>query len=405
MSRAWASASAPTDRAVRQRLGWIWGLLLFDVLTYAKGPDNLVPLPSALGKALTEGALGVALVLALTLNKRLLVRRNVLLVLCTCLCASAAVMSFRGYFGIGSMTRWLRYFGFVSVLWLITPWWGRADLLLCRFHRRALAFVLGSVLVGLLVSPHRAFAAAGGGRLGGTLWPIPPTQVAHYAAVFTGLTVVMWLGGVGTSRWTGPAVLGGMAVLVLTHTRTALLALLIGTLVGGLSLFLTRRRVRKALSLALVVLAIGLFSFAPFLSSWFTRGESSQELTNLTGRTTTWSALLAAPRTEVNTLFGYGMSNDSYDGLPIDSSWLSTYLDQGLVGDVLDGLVLLTLLAVAVASPAGPRRAVALFLVVYCGVATYTETGLGQPSTYLLDLAVAMSVLMAPLRVPELRPH
>jgi hypothetical protein len=99
------------------------------------------------------------------------------------------------------------------------------------------------------------------------------------------------------------------------------------------------------------------------------------------------------------------MSNDSYDGLPIDSSWLSTYLDQGLVGDVLDGLVLLTLLAVAVASPAGPRRAVALFLVVYCGVATYTETGLGQPSTYLLDLAVAMSVLMAPLRVPELRPH
>jgi hypothetical protein len=107
--------------------------------------------------------------------------------------------------------------------------------------------------------------------------------------------------------------------------------------------------------------------------------------------------VLATPRTEMNTLFGFGISNDSIDGLSIDSSWLSTYLDEGLIGDIIDGLVLLALLTVALCSPPGAGRAVALFLVVYCTIASFTETGLGQPSTYFLDLTVAMSALMPPL--------
>jgi len=91
------------------------------------------------------------------------------------------------------------------------------------------------------------------------------------------------------------------------------------------------------------------------------------------------------------------LSNDGFDGRPLDSSWMSTFQDQGLVGDVLDGVVLLTLLVLVLISPRGPGRAVALFLVVYCAIDSFTETGLGQPSTDLLDLVVAMSVLMPPL--------
>ena len=147
----------------------------------------------------------------------------------------------------------------------------------------------------------------------------------------------------------------------------------------------------------IVVVGIGALSFAPAVTGWFARGQSAEALTNLTGRTNAWSSVLAQPRTEINTLFGYGMSNDGVDGIPIDSSWLSTFQDQGLVGDILDGLVLVSLLIVALISPRGPGRAVALFLVVYCAIASFTETGLGQPSTYILDLAVAMSVLMPPL--------
>ena len=94
---------------------------------------------------------------------------------------------------------------------------------------------------------------------------------------------------------------------------------------------------------------------------------------------------------------GTGCQTTGSAATPIDSSWLSTYQDQGLVGDVLDGLVLLSLLIVALISPRGPGRAVALFLVVYCTVESFTQTGLGEPSDDLLDLAVAMSLLMPPL--------
>ena len=83
--------------------------------------------------------------------------------------------------------------------------------------------------------------------------------------------------------------------------------------------------------------------------------------------------------------------------LPIDSSWLATYQDQGLVGDVLDGLVLITLLIVALISPRGPARAVALFLiVVLLGRIIHADRS-WTTSADMLDLAVAMSLLMPPL--------
>ena len=396
LARDWNVLAPTSERSVERRLGWVWGLLMVDVLTYYKVPTNLVPLPSSVGKIITESALAVALVLVVTINRRLLVRPNILLVLLTVLCATSAMMSLRGYFGFGSMLRCVRFIVFVGVLWLTTSWWGRADLLICRYYKRAITIVLVTVVVGLAIAPGRALAYGGGGRLGGVIWPIAGTQVADYAALLVGLTVVMWLAEV-PSRWTLPVIVGGLAILLLTHTRTAFVALLVGTMVAGLSLFLTRRRVRRAFAVVAVVGALGALSFAPAVTGWFDRGESAQQLSSLTGRTDVWGAVLSAPRTEVNTIFGYGMSNDSFQGLSIDSSWLSTYLDQGLFGDVIDGLVLVSVLGVALLRPRGPGRAIALFLVVYCAISSFTETGLGQPSTYVLDLAVAMSVLMPPL--------
>jgi hypothetical protein len=48
----------------------------------------------------------------------------------------------------------------------------------------------------------------------------------------------------------------------------------------------------------------------------------------------------------------------------------------------------------AVTHVRGVRRAVALFLIVYGIVASVTETGTGDASTYLLDLAVAAALLV-----------
>jgi hypothetical protein len=383
------------ERSVRRRIGWIWGLLFLNVLPYFT-KSTLVPMPTSVGKIVTQSALVVALLLALSVNPKVFVRPNWFLILMSVLCITSVMMSVRGYFGLGSVIRAGRLCGFVAVLWLLTPWWGRRDLLLLRFHRRALAVVLGVVVLGLVLMPGRAMAQGGGGRLGGVIWPIPPTQVAHYAAVLAGTTIVLWFAGLVSARAAAAVSSACVVILVLTHTRTALIGLLVGVLVGGLSLFLSRRRVRKALAVAAIVGGLVAVSFAPFLSAWFTRGESSHELAAFTGRTNVWTELVAQPRTEVNTVFGFGMSNDSFNGLPVDSSWYSTYLDQGLFGDAVDGAVLLLLLVIALFSPKGPRRAVALFLVVYCLIASVTETGLGEASPYLLDLAVAMAVLAVP---------
>jgi hypothetical protein len=361
LARDWGLLAGPNERSMRRRIGWVWGLLFFNVMTYAVATTNLIPLPSHIGKLLPESAVGIALLFVLTANKRLLVRPNIYLILITAMCLCAALVSFRGYFGLGSMIRWFRFALFVGALWLTTPWWGRRDFMILHFQRRALMVVIGTVIVGMAFSPTRAFAAAGGGRLGGIIWPIQPTVVAHYSAMLVGMTVVLWLAGVSRSRWTGFVVAGAFGVLILTHSRIALVAMLAGILAGGLSLFLSRKRVRRALVVTILVVGIGALSFSPLITRWFARGENSQDLTSLTGRTN------------------------------------ATYQDQGLVGDVLQGLVLIALLITALISPRGPGKAVALFLVVYLAVESFTQTGLGQPSADFLDLAVAMSLLMPPV--------
>jgi hypothetical protein len=403
LGRAEAEVSPLSDATVGRRIGWIWAMLFLNVLPYST-KSALIPLPTSVGKIITQGALGVALVLALSINRRVLLRPNIFLLLMTVLCLTTAMMSVRGYFGGGSIIRCFRLVGMVAVLWMLTPWWGRRDLLLLRYHRRALAVVLGVVLVGLVLFPGRSLSQAGGGRLGGSIWPIQPTTVAHFAAVLAGTTVVLWLTGLIAPRPAAAVAMLSLVVLLATHTRTALIGMLVAVLAASLSLFLSRQRVRKALAVTVVIGALVGLCFAPFLTSWFDRGESNGEIEALTGRTTVWTALVAEPRTEVNTLFGYGISNDSFNGLPIDSSWYSTYLDQGLVGDVIDGAVLLLLLLLAVFSPRGPRRALAVFLAVYCLIASFTETGLGQATPYLLDLAVAASVLMVPVTAPGREP-
>lgn len=381
----------PTEATVRRRLYWVWGMLFFNTLTFLPAP-TLFPIPSLLGKGLAQASLFGALAITLTINRRLVVRANVFLILFSLLALLSLLMSLHGQ-GIGSMYRAVRLTLFVLNLWLLTPWWGRRDLLFARLERRALLIILATVVVGAMLGPGKAFAQGGGGRLGGAIWPIPPTQVAHYAAVFTGLTAIMWFSGLMKARSAAISGVIGIALLVLTHTRTALVAMLVAVLVAGGSLFLSRRRVRKAFLAVLVVAGLIVLTFAPVVDHWFVRGESAQELSSLTGRADVWSSLVQSPRSEVNTLFGSGMSNDSFGGLSIDSSWLSVYLDQGLVGDAIIGLTLLALLAMALLSPRGPARAIALFLIVYAAIASYTETGLGNASPYLIDLMVTASLL------------
>jgi hypothetical protein len=370
-------------------VGLVWGLLVLDVLTYY---GSILHIPYFAGKVITQGALPVALLLALTLNRRLMVRPNIFLCLVSLLAVEAILTSLRPQY-FGTVYRTFRLTEFVAVLWLLTPWWGRRDLLLIRCHLRALLLILGSVLAGLLVSPGSAMA---GGRLTGVLWGIAATQVGHYAAVTLGLVVVLWLCG----QVRGPVILlivgEAVLVMILTHTRTALVGLFAGILVAGLSLIVAKARVRRFLVAASSVMLVGVLTLSNVITTWLARGEGSAQISNLSGRTKVWGPLLALPRDRFEEIFGFGLSNDSFNGLPIDSNWLAAYQSQGIFGVVVCATVLLFLLVTAYFQPRGVRRALALFLVTFCLVSSFTEVGFINVSMYLIDLTLAASLLVPP---------
>jgi hypothetical protein len=366
-----------------------WSLLFLNALTFY--PDvSFIHIPSIVGKGIQQGSLFAAFLMALAVNRRLILRPNVFLLLVTLLPIEALVTSLDASH-LGTVYRTLRLVAFVVILWLLTPWWGRRDLLIARCHLFALSIVLGSVVIGLVASPGHALAA---GRLTGALWPIPPTEVAHYAAILIGLIAVLWLCGHLRGPATAIIVAAASAILILTHTRTALVGLVAGLLVAGLSLIVAKARVRRAFAVGAVTVATAITTLSSFIATWLARGEGTAELADLTGRTKVWGPLLALPRDKFQVLFGSGLSNDSFNGLPIDSNWLASYSDQGLFGVVLCAAIIMFLLVVAWFQPRGVRRALALFLITYCIVASFTEVGFTQVSPYLLDLTVAASLLV-----------
>jgi len=386
----------PTRRVVapevrrRRRVQLTWALLVLNVMTFFPGAPHLLPIPGSVGKLIAQGALVGALMMALSVNRPVRIRPSVFIFLLMLLAAEGLLASVRAEFLFGALFRAGRLFTFAMVLWLLTPWWTRRDLLLVRTHLLVLWTILGSVVVGLLVAPGVALTED---RLGGTLWPIPPTQVGHYAAVAAGLTIVLWLSGLLRRGVALTSVLVAIPVLLLTHTRTALVALLAGVLIAGLSLFTARSRVRKSFAIGLAVFSVGALTLGSVVATWLARGQDAEEVTALTGRRAVWDSILAQPRTAFETLFGFGLSNKSFNGLPIDSNWLGTYYDAGLVGVAVTIMLVLFVLTAAWFRPQGPHRALALFLVAYCVVASFTESGLSEASPYLLELTLAASLV------------
>ena len=189
-----------------------------------------------------------------------------------------------------------------------------------------------------------------------------PTQVAQYAAVAAGLTVVLWLARMLSGRATLAGVTFAVAILLLTHTRTALVGLVAGILVAGLSLFTINARVRKFFAAGAAAVSIGVITVSGVVTTWLARGENAQGLTSLTGRTNFWALVLNTPRTKFQEIFGFGLSNASINGLPIDSNWLASYMQEGLFGVVVCAAILVWLFVAAFFQPRGVRRALALFL-------------------------------------------
>ena len=382
------------DRWERRRVGVVWALLILNTLTFFpstySGLPLVVPIPSSIGKAITQAALPAALIVALTVNRRMAIRPGMFLFLASLLVVEALLTTIE-VDQLSNAYRTLRFVEFVITLWLLSPWWGRRDLLLIRCHLISMYVVLGSVVLGLLAAPSSALAQ---GRLEGVFWPNPPTEVAEFSAVTLGIVVILWLERLVSGRAALAVVISAGAILLLTHTRTALIALLSGVLVGGLSLFLSNERVRKFFIAVSAVAFIGALTASGYVMKWWARGEFSNELYSLTGRSRIWAGLLQIPRDQFQMLLGSGLGTQGYLGNPIDNSWLVAYNEQGLISVAICAAMLLFLFVTACFRARGVRRALALFLVTYCAVTSYTESGLSAPSMIFLYLAIAASLIV-----------
>ncbi|MET8685010.1 O-antigen ligase domain-containing protein [Streptomyces sp. NPDC004732] len=393
------TASAQPSREVRpagtpKAVGISWALLGLNTLGSA-GAKTIVTLPRSLIQMVTMGALVAAFALALALNLRLRIRPSAFVFLLTLLLIPSVIASANLEVGYGALFRCARLALFVGTLWLLSRWWD-GSMTFVRYHIRMYFVALGTVAVGLAVSPGTAMPEYYGGRLVGALWPLTPPQIGQYAAVIIGLTVLLVIGRRTTGGSAALVILPSLFLLALTHTRTATVGMLIGLTLAIGSLVLTSAAARRFFVWTVVFATVAGVVFYSALQSWFLRGQSQESFSNLTGRAKVWDALLAAPRTGGEKWFGVGLSDKSFGGLPIDNSWLAVYQEQGLIGVTLVAAIILVLGGVALLRPPSLARACAIFLISYCAISSYTEAGLGDASPYLLHLALAAALLTAP---------
>lgn len=400
-ARATATARWPADEpfsgvadlrtGIPRLVGVVWALLLINTLG-TQGAQMLLPIPRPVTQLVTLGALLAAFGLALLLNPRVRVRPCAYLLLLSLLAVVSIASSMWLESGPGSLYRCFRLSLFVMTLWLLSGWW-RGGLHFARYHLYALSAVLLTVLAGLVIAPGSAFSGPGG-RLVGVIWPIPAPQVGQYCAVATGLATLLWLTRKIDGRSAAVIAVPAVALLLLSHTRTALLGLVAALAVAGFGLAFANARARRALATAVGLGTLGAVAFGEVVMTWLRRGQDAEELADLTGRQKVWNALLAEERSVGEQLLGVGLTDKSFGGLPIDNSWLSIYHEQGWVGIAIVVTILGVLITTAALRPPSPARACAVFLIFYCVVASYTEAGLGDASPYLLHLAVATSLLV-----------
>jgi len=375
-------------------VGTVWGLLALNTLGSA-GAKTVVAIPRSLIQMVTMGALVAAFALALAVNPRARIRPSAFVFLLTLLLVPSVIASVHLEVGFGALFRCFRLALFVGTLWLLSRWWD-GGLTFVRHHIRMYFAVLVLVAVGLAVAPGTAMPEYYGGRLVGALWPLTPPQIGQYAAVVIGLTVLLLLGRRTSGAGAAAVIVPSLVLLALTHTRTATLGLVIGLVLAIGSLVLTSSAARRFFAWAVLCATVAAVVFSSALRAWFLRGQSQENFSNLTGRAKVWDALLSAPRTAGETVFGTGLGDKSFDGLPIDNSWLAVYHEQGLIGVAIVAAIIIVLGGVALLRPPSLPRACAIFLISYCALSSYTEVGLGDASAYLLHLALAASLLVAP---------
>ena len=390
------------ETAGRLPLAIVWILLILGCLEW-QGPQSPLEVTQGAEEVGTALAICIALCLSLVVagGVRLLVIPTFLLA--AILAATALVPWIYGVGGFESLERATRLAVVVLTVWLLSRMSADGGIQVARVYLAVVAWLALLVVCEAVVWPGAAFEPSLG-RLQGIVPPIAAPRVGEIGAVTAGLAATMGVFRLIRPRVAVASCVLGVTVLVLSHTRTAAVAMTIGLVAGFAAAAARRPESRRALVAISVVAIVGCTLFWAPLKIWFVRHQSEEELASLTGRRDAWE-LVAGHRPSGMTLwFGTGLADKSFDGAPIDNGWLAAYVEQGLVGVAIAGAMVVVLGWTILRARPSPRRAIAAFLLTFVLVSSVTETGISDVSTYLLQVFVAAIVMTSTGSSPERGP-
>ena len=137
------------------------------------------------------------------------------------------------------------------------------------------------------------------------------------------------------------------------------------------------------------------------LHTWLLGGQGTQQISSLSGRTTSWQAVLDEKVSIQTAIIGHGLGNKrvllrrgegDIDVMAIDNSWLSLYWETGLLAVIIVGLALVLAWISVLRAPTPYIRACGALLLGYVTVASLNESGLSDLSSMTLHLLVAAAV-------------
>jgi hypothetical protein len=240
---------------------------------------------------------------------------------------------------------------------------------LIRAHLWAHLLLATTVMLSLAYAPSQAWrplrSLGAGYRLQGVIIPMLPPRVGEVGAILLGLALIGFvckkLAAVPAPKtWAGRIFSLGVPALI-----------------------------------GLAFLTIG------SLHTWLLRGQGTQQISSLSGRTTSWQAVLDEKVSLQTAIIGHGLGNKrvllrrgegDIDVMAIDNSWLGLYWETGLLAVTIVGIALIVAWISVLRAPTPYVKACGAMLLGYITAASLNESGLSDLSSMTLHLLVAAAV-------------